>query len=49
MLSLLSPSQGQSYEFLLNVSDLEVGRAGREDHLVRLAGLSVAGERDVGE
>ena len=45
----LSPSQGQSYEFLLNDADLEVGRAGREDHLVRLAGLSVTGERDIGE
>ena len=33
----------------LKVADLEVGRAGREDHLVRLAGLSVTGERDVGE
>ena len=28
---------------------LEVGRAGGEDHLVGLAGLSVAGEGDVGE
>ena len=31
------------------IADLEVGRAGRQDHLVRLAGLAVAGEGDVGE